>query len=209
PHLRLDARRAVRPAAPGVRPRRQPPRRPAAGRRPLRRRPAARAGQQHARRGGGAALDRVPRGGGPAAGRAAGGLRPAVVSGVDAGRGRRALGPRGADGEVALAEGPPAGAAGAGRLPLRQRRPARVDGGQPGAAPRYGGAEMTPMQPDDETAEWLARGEEAVAANRPPPALDQLPTELHPRAREGLRLLRGVARMAHRLTATAPGPPGA
>src|SRR5262249_31651216 len=42
------------------------------------------------------------------------------------------------------------------------------------------------------------------AANQPPAALDQLPTELHARAREGLRLLRGFARMSHGLTTTAP-----
>jgi hypothetical protein len=59
------------------------------------------------------------------------------------------------------------------------------------------------MQPDDQLAEWLVRWEEARAANQPPPALDQLPAELQPRAREGLRLLRGFARMAHGLTTTA------
>jgi hypothetical protein len=52
------------------------------------------------------------------------------------------------------------------------------------------------MQADDQVAEWLVRWEEAEAANQPPPALDQLPTELRPRACEGLRLLRGFARMA-------------
>jgi hypothetical protein len=60
------------------------------------------------------------------------------------------------------------------------------------------------MQADDRLAEWLVRWEEARAANRPPPALDQLPAELRPRAREGLRLLRGFARMAHGLTTTGP-----
>ena len=64
------------------------------------------------------------------------------------------------------------------------------------------------MQPDDQTAEWLVRWEEAVLANRPPPALDQLPAALRPRAREGLRLLRGFARMSHGLTTTGPAPPG-
>jgi tRNA A-37 threonylcarbamoyl transferase component Bud32 len=64
------------------------------------------------------------------------------------------------------------------------------------------------MQPDDEAAEWLVRWEEAVLADRPPPALDQLPTELRPRAREGLRLLRGFARMTHGLSLTVPAPPG-
>jgi hypothetical protein len=63
------------------------------------------------------------------------------------------------------------------------------------------------MPSDDETAEWLVRWEEAVLANQPPPALDQLPTELRPRAREGLRLLRGFARMSHGLTTTAAAPP--
>src|SRR6516165_5427152 len=64
------------------------------------------------------------------------------------------------------------------------------------------------MQPDDETVKWLVRWEEAVLANQPPPALDQLPTELRPRAREGLRLLRGFGRMSHGLTTTAAAPPG-
>ena len=39
------------------------------------------------------------------------------------------------------------------------------------------------MQVDDQIAEWLVRWEEAQAANQPPPALDQLPAELRPRAR--------------------------
>src|SRR6516162_5185874 len=60
------------------------------------------------------------------------------------------------------------------------------------------------MQADDETAEWLVRWEEAVLADRPPPALDELPPELRPRARAGLGLLRGFARMSHGLTTTAP-----
>jgi tRNA A-37 threonylcarbamoyl transferase component Bud32 len=64
------------------------------------------------------------------------------------------------------------------------------------------------MEPDDQLAEWLVRWEEARAANRPPPALEQLPAELRPRARESLRLLRGFARMSHGLTTTAPAPPG-
>jgi serine/threonine protein kinase len=63
------------------------------------------------------------------------------------------------------------------------------------------------MQADDQIAEWLVRWEEAQAANQPLPALDQLPAELRPRAREGLRLLHGFARMSHGLTITAP--PGA
>src|SRR5262245_49674838 len=65
------------------------------------------------------------------------------------------------------------------------------------------------MQANDEIAEWLVRWEEAVLAHRPPPALDQLPAALRPRARAGLRLLGGFARMAHGLTAAAPAPPGA
>jgi tRNA A-37 threonylcarbamoyl transferase component Bud32 len=64
------------------------------------------------------------------------------------------------------------------------------------------------MQADDQVAEWLVRWEEAQAANQLPPALDQLPAELHPRARAGLRLLRSFARMAHGLTTTAPGVSG-
>src|SRR5262245_7460396 len=64
------------------------------------------------------------------------------------------------------------------------------------------------MQPDDQVAQWLVRWEEARAADQPPPALDELPAELHSRAREGLRLLRGFARMSHGLPATAPAPPG-
>ena len=60
------------------------------------------------------------------------------------------------------------------------------------------------MQADDRLAEWLVLWEEARAANQPPPALDQLPAELHPRAREGLQLLRGFVRMSHALTTTAP-----
>jgi serine/threonine-protein kinase len=59
------------------------------------------------------------------------------------------------------------------------------------------------MQAEDQIAEWLVRWEEARAANQPPPALDELPAELQPRARESLRLLRGFVRMAHGLTAPA------
>src|SRR5262245_3791002 len=65
------------------------------------------------------------------------------------------------------------------------------------------------MQPDDLTAEWLVRWEEARAAGQPPPALEQLPAELRERAREGLRLLRGFARMGHDLFTTAPALRGA
>jgi tRNA A-37 threonylcarbamoyl transferase component Bud32 len=64
------------------------------------------------------------------------------------------------------------------------------------------------MPADDQLAEWLVRWEEALAANQPPPALDQLPAELRPRAREGLQLLRGFARLAHGLAADAPTEPG-
>src|SRR6516165_5905250 len=68
--------------------------------------------------------------------------------------------------------------------------------------------EKTPMQAEDQVAEWLVRWEEAQAANKPPPALDQLPADLRPRAREGLRLLRSFARMANGLMTTAPSAPG-
>jgi hypothetical protein len=69
--------------------------------------------------------------------------------------------------------------------------------------------EKIPMQADDQIAEWLVQWEEARAANQQPPALDQLPAELRPRARESLRLLRGFARMAHGLSTTAGhAPPG-
>jgi hypothetical protein len=63
------------------------------------------------------------------------------------------------------------------------------------------------MQTVDQVAEWLVRWKEAVLAHQAPPALDQLPAELHPRAREDLRLLRGFARMAHGLSATGTPPP--
>src|SRR6516165_4114747 len=62
------------------------------------------------------------------------------------------------------------------------------------------------MQADDQVAEWLIRWEEAVLTDRPPPAPDELPPELRPRARAGLGLLRGFARMSHGLTT--PAPPG-
>jgi hypothetical protein len=64
------------------------------------------------------------------------------------------------------------------------------------------------MQADDQVAEWLVRWEEARTANQPLPALEQLPPELCQRAREGLRLLRGFARMSHGLAATVHTPPG-
>src|SRR5262249_13276458 len=50
-----------------------------------------------------------------------------------------------------------------------------------------------PMQTEDQVAEWLVRWEEALAASRAPPPLDQLPPELHERAREGMHLLRAFA----------------
>jgi tRNA A-37 threonylcarbamoyl transferase component Bud32 len=59
------------------------------------------------------------------------------------------------------------------------------------------------MQSEDLVAEWLVRWEEACTANQPPPALDQLPPDLHPRAREALLLLRDFVRMAHGLTTSA------
>jgi tRNA A-37 threonylcarbamoyl transferase component Bud32 len=65
------------------------------------------------------------------------------------------------------------------------------------------------MQADDQIAEWLVRWEEAEAAKQLPPALHQLPPELRPRAREGLRLLHGFARMSHGLTTTVPSQRGA
>jgi tRNA A-37 threonylcarbamoyl transferase component Bud32 len=64
------------------------------------------------------------------------------------------------------------------------------------------------MQPDDQIAEWLVRWEEAREANQPPPALDELPAELRPRACEGLQLLRGFARMSHGPTTIASAAPG-
>jgi hypothetical protein len=64
------------------------------------------------------------------------------------------------------------------------------------------------MQAEDLIAEWLVRWEEARLADRPPPALDQLPAELRPRAREGLGLLRGFARMTNDLSTTSVAPRG-
>jgi hypothetical protein len=63
------------------------------------------------------------------------------------------------------------------------------------------------MQVDDETVRWLVRWEEARAANQPPPALDELPTELRPRARDGLQLLCDFVRMSQGLTTNAPASP--
>jgi hypothetical protein len=62
------------------------------------------------------------------------------------------------------------------------------------------------MQAEDQVAEWLVRWEEAYLARQTPPAVDELPAELRPRAREGLRLLRGFARMSHGLIAPPPVP---
>src|SRR5262245_5392468 len=64
------------------------------------------------------------------------------------------------------------------------------------------------MQADDQLAEWLVRWEEAMTANQPPPALDQLPAEMRPRAREGLQLLRGFARISQGLMTPCPAPNG-
>src|SRR5262249_6004339 len=60
------------------------------------------------------------------------------------------------------------------------------------------------MQEDDQIAKWLVQWEEAQAANQPPPALNQLPAGLRPRAREGLRLLHGFKRISYGLTTTGP-----
>jgi len=59
---------------------------------------------------------------------------------------------------------------------------------------------MSPVQADDQAAEWLVEWEEALAAGQPPPSLDQLPAEVRPHARAGLRLLRGFAGMPYALT---------
>ena len=64
------------------------------------------------------------------------------------------------------------------------------------------------MHADDQVAEWLVRWEDAVAANEAPPALDQLPPELRPRGREGLRLLSDFARLSYGLATIAPAPRG-
>jgi hypothetical protein len=64
------------------------------------------------------------------------------------------------------------------------------------------------MQAEDQVAEWLVRWEDALAADTPPPALDELPPELHERARLGVLLLRGFAGMSRALAMTAPDPGG-
>jgi tRNA A-37 threonylcarbamoyl transferase component Bud32 len=61
---------------------------------------------------------------------------------------------------------------------------------------------MSPMQAEDQVAEWLVRWEEALPANQPLPSLDQLPPELRPRVRTGLRLLRAFAGMSYALAST-------
>jgi hypothetical protein len=60
------------------------------------------------------------------------------------------------------------------------------------------------MQPDDQIAEWLVRWEEAVAANQPPPAVEELPADLRPGGLAGLRLLSGFALLSHGLTRSGP-----
>src|SRR5262245_12470539 len=67
---------------------------------------------------------------------------------------------------------------------------------------------MGPVNTEDRVAEWLVQWEEAQAAHAPPPALDELPPELHELAREGLRLLRGfTTAMPSALPPTSPDPP--
>ena len=41
----------------------------------------------------------------------------------------------------------------------------------------YADVERTPMEPDDQIAEWLVQWEEAQVAGRPLPDLEQLPPE--------------------------------
>src|SRR5690348_8946368 len=60
------------------------------------------------------------------------------------------------------------------------------------------------MQSEDQVAASLVHWEEALAANQPPPALDQLRPGLRPRAREGLQLLRGFAWRSRGLSTTPP-----
>src|SRR5262245_40588867 len=64
------------------------------------------------------------------------------------------------------------------------------------------------MQTDDQIAEWLIRWEEAMATNQPPPAMDKLPAELRPRARAGLQLRRGFAKISQGLIPPCPAPHG-
>jgi tRNA A-37 threonylcarbamoyl transferase component Bud32 len=63
------------------------------------------------------------------------------------------------------------------------------------------------MQAEDQVAEWLVQWEEALAAGEPLPSVDQLSPELRPRARTGLRLLRGFAAMPYSLAHSDPVPP--
>jgi tRNA A-37 threonylcarbamoyl transferase component Bud32 len=65
------------------------------------------------------------------------------------------------------------------------------------------------MQGEDLVAEWLVRWEETQASGAAAPPLEQLPPELWPQARAGMRLLRGFARMSHGLTTTGLTPRGA
>src|SRR5262245_40016534 len=55
------------------------------------------------------------------------------------------------------------------------------------------------MLAEDKVAEWLVQWEEAQTAGQSPPSVDQLPPELRPHARSGLRLLRGFAAMPYAL----------
>src|SRR6476620_9471588 len=61
---------------------------------------------------------------------------------------------------------------------------------------------MSPIPAEDRVAEWLVQWEEALAAGQPLPSLDQLPPELRPHARAGLRLLRGFAGMPYAQAST-------
>jgi Serine/threonine protein kinase len=66
---------------------------------------------------------------------------------------------------------------------------------------------MSLMQAEDQVAEWLVQWEEALAASQPLPSLDQLPPELQPQARAGLRLLHGFAGMPYAPASTDSDPP--
>jgi serine/threonine protein kinase len=63
------------------------------------------------------------------------------------------------------------------------------------------------MKDDDQVAEWLIRWEEALAADKLPPDLEQLPPELRERAREGMRFLRDFAGLSHDMAPAAQAPP--
>lgn len=60
------------------------------------------------------------------------------------------------------------------------------------------------MQAEDQVAEWLVKWEEAHVAGQPLPSVNQLPPELRPQARAGLRLLRGFAAMPYALGSSDP-----